>query len=69
MTTYDIEAGEGARRKPASLAGGLSTPILARAAKDAFLKLDPRKLTGNPVIFATWIVIQRIRHGKDTNDE
>lgn len=56
MTTYDIEAGEGGRRKVASLAGGLSTPILARAAKDAFLKLDPRKLTGNPVIFATWIV-------------
>ncbi len=56
MTTYDIEAGEGGRRKAASLAGGLSTPILARAAKDAFLKLDPRKLTGNPVIFATWIV-------------
>ncbi|PLR22275.1 K(+)-transporting ATPase subunit B [Caulobacter zeae] len=56
MTTYDIEAGEGGRRKAPSLAGGLSTPILARAAKDAFLKLDPRKLTGNPVIFATWIV-------------
>ncbi|PVM91973.1 potassium-transporting ATPase subunit KdpB [Caulobacter endophyticus] len=56
MTTYENAAGEGARRKPASLAGGLSTPILARAAKDAFLKLDPRKLTGNPVIFATWIV-------------
>ncbi|PVM86365.1 K(+)-transporting ATPase subunit B [Caulobacter radicis] len=56
MTTYDIEAGEGGRRKAPSLAGGLSAPILARAAKDAFLKLDPRKLTGNPVIFATWIV-------------
>ncbi|MBI1682289.1 potassium-transporting ATPase subunit KdpB [Caulobacter hibisci] len=56
MTTYETAAGEGGRRKPASLAGGLSTPILARAAKDAFLKLDPRKLTGNPVIFATWIV-------------
>jgi K+-transporting ATPase ATPase B chain len=30
--------------------------MLARAARDAFLKLDPRKLTGNPVIFATAIV-------------
>ncbi|WP_454759968.1 potassium-transporting ATPase subunit KdpB [Caulobacter segnis] len=37
-------------------AGGLSGPVLARAAKDSFIKLDPRKLTGNPVIFATWIV-------------
>jgi K+-transporting ATPase ATPase B chain len=55
MTSVDIHAGEG-RRKAASLAGGLSGPILARAAKDAFVKLDPRKLTGNPVIFATWIV-------------
>jgi K+-transporting ATPase ATPase B chain len=55
MTSVDIHAGEG-RRKSATLAGGLTAPILARAAKDAFVKLDPRKLTGNPVIFATWIV-------------
>ncbi|MFY8210631.1 MAG: potassium-transporting ATPase subunit KdpB [Caulobacter sp.] len=52
MTSVDIHAGEGRR----ALAGGLSGPVLARAAKDAFLKLDPRKLTGNPVIFATWLV-------------
>jgi len=55
MTSIDIHAGEG-RRKASALAGGLSGAVLARAAKDAFLKLDPRKLTGNPVIFATWIV-------------
>ncbi|WP_029914951.1 potassium-transporting ATPase subunit KdpB [Caulobacter sp. UNC358MFTsu5.1] len=55
MTTYETHAGEG-RRKPGLLAGGLSGAILARATKDAFVKLDPRKLTGNPVIFATWIV-------------
>jgi K+-transporting ATPase ATPase B chain len=30
--------------------------MLARALRDAFVKLDPRKLTNNPVIFATWIV-------------
>jgi K+-transporting ATPase ATPase B chain len=30
--------------------------MMTRATKDAFVKLDPRKLTGNPVIFATWIV-------------
>jgi len=52
MTSIDIHAGEGRR----ALAGGLSGAVLARAAKDSFLKLDPRKLTGNPVIFATWIV-------------
>ena len=52
MTSVDIHAGEGRR----ALAGGLSGPVLARTAKDAFLKLDPRKLTGNPVIFATWLV-------------
>jgi potassium-transporting ATPase ATP-binding subunit len=30
--------------------------ILGRAARDAFVKLDPRKLTGNPVILATEVV-------------
>jgi len=39
-----------------TLSGGFSAPMLARASGDAFGKLDPRKLTGNPVIFATWIV-------------
>ncbi|MFZ0268373.1 HAD-IC family P-type ATPase, partial [Caulobacter sp.] len=55
MTTIETHAGEG-RRKAGALAGGLSPAIMTRAAKDAFVKLDPRKLTGNPVIFATWIV-------------
>ena len=44
------------RRKAATLVGSFSGPILARAAGDAFAKLDPRKLLGNPVIFATEIV-------------
>jgi len=52
MTSVDIHADQGRR----ALGGGLSGAVLARAAKDSFLKLDPRKLTGNPVIFATWIV-------------
>ena len=30
--------------------------MLARAARDSFVKLDPRKLLANPVIFATWVV-------------
>jgi K+-transporting ATPase ATPase B chain len=44
------------RRKAASLVGSFSGPILARAARDSFIKLNPRKLLGNPVIFATEIV-------------
>jgi K+-transporting ATPase ATPase B chain len=55
MTSVDIHAGEG-RRRAGALAGGLSAAVLVRATKDAFVKLDPRALTGNPVIFATWIV-------------
>jgi potassium-transporting ATPase ATP-binding subunit len=39
-----------------SLAGGFNGAMLGRALGEAFLKLDPRKLLGNPVIFATWIV-------------
>lgn len=42
------------RRK--ALATSLSPAMLGRAARDAVIKLDPRRLTGNPVIFATWIV-------------
>jgi len=36
--------------------GGMQSAMLARAARDAFVKLDPRKLTGNPVILATEVV-------------
>lgn len=43
-------------RRAAPLAGGLSGPMLGRAVGDAFVKLDPRKLLRNPVIFTTWIV-------------
>jgi len=46
----------GPRRKANALASSFSGPMLARAARDAFVKLDTRKLTGNPVIFATEIV-------------
>ena len=43
-------------RKTATLGGSFSGAMMGRAAGDAFRKLDPRKLTGNPVIFATEIV-------------
>jgi K+-transporting ATPase ATPase B chain len=35
---------------------GAQSGILSRAARDAFVKLDPRKLAGNPVILATEVV-------------
>ncbi|MGV9009228.1 potassium-transporting ATPase subunit KdpB [Brevundimonas sp.] len=43
-------------RRAAPLAGGLSGPMLGRAVGDAFVKLNPRRLLRNPVIFTTWIV-------------
>ncbi|CAN7526725.1 potassium-transporting ATPase subunit KdpB [Phenylobacterium sp. LjRoot219] len=47
----------GASRRQANvLADSFSAPIVARAARDAVLKLDPRKLLGNPVILATEVV-------------
>ncbi|MFN3584226.1 potassium-transporting ATPase subunit KdpB [Phenylobacterium sp.] len=55
MTTAYTPLGDN-RRKAANLATGINGAVLARATRDAFAKLDPRRLTGNPVIFATWIV-------------
>ncbi|MDB5450616.1 MAG: kdpB [Phenylobacterium sp.] len=55
MTIATAPLGE-QRRKATTLVGSFSSPIMARAARDSFVKLDPRRLTGNPVIFATWIV-------------
>ena len=55
MTTLEPSVAMG-RPKSATLAGGLSSAVLLRATKDAFVKLDPRRLTNNPVIFTTWIV-------------
>ena len=55
MSTTDIPLGDN-RRRASSLASSLDGRTLARAAKDAIIKLDPRRLTGNPVILATWVV-------------
>ena len=55
MSTSDLPLGDN-RRQASSLASSLSGATLARATKDAVVKLDPRRLTGNPVIFATWFV-------------
>ncbi|MEW5686866.1 MAG: potassium-transporting ATPase subunit KdpB [Pseudomonadota bacterium] len=53
MTANSIPVGEG-RKGP--VASGFTAELTLRAVRDAFAKLDPRRLTGNPVIFATWIV-------------
>jgi K+-transporting ATPase ATPase B chain len=55
MSQAYVPLGEN-RRKADTLASSFSPAILGRALSDAFIKLDPRKLTGNPVIFATWVV-------------
>ena len=49
----DIETATG--RQP-TLAGGFSGAMMGRALGDAFVKLNPRHLIKNPVIFVTWIV-------------
>ena len=51
MTFPDVHG-----RKAAGLGGSFSAAMMGRAARDAFVKLNPRKLLGNPVIFATEIV-------------
>jgi K+-transporting ATPase ATPase B chain len=42
--------------KHAPLVGGLSGAMLGRALRDAVVKLNPKHLLRNPVIFVTWIV-------------
>ena len=54
MTSASTSLGAGRRKAP--LGSGFSSAIVGRATRDSFAKLDPRRLTGNPVIFATWIV-------------
>ncbi len=42
--------------KTARSSSAFDAPLLARAARDAFVKLNPRTLARNPVIFVTEIV-------------
>jgi K+-transporting ATPase ATPase B chain len=46
----------GVQRRSAIASTALSSSVLLRAIQDSFVKLDPRKLTRNPVILATEIV-------------
>ncbi|HLY78753.1 MAG TPA: HAD-IC family P-type ATPase, partial [Caulobacteraceae bacterium] len=54
MTAADVHLG--AHRRSAVASTTLSSAVLVRAIADSFVKLDPRKLTRNPVILATEIV-------------
>jgi K+-transporting ATPase ATPase B chain len=54
MTTVDLHLGE--KRRSAITGTTLSSNVAIRALKDAVIKLNPTKLTGNPVIFATEVV-------------
>ena len=55
MTFANPEIGE-SRPSTSKLGGGLTGAMLGRALGDAFVKLNPRHLLRNPVIFVTWIV-------------
>src|SRR6516162_1602733 len=46
----------GEKRRSTISSTALSSSVLLRAIQDSFVKLDPRKLTRNPVILATEIV-------------
>jgi len=53
MTVMDFPPDD---TKPKRLADSFSPAMLGRAVSEAFVKLDPRKLLGNPVILATELV-------------
>jgi K+-transporting ATPase ATPase B chain len=54
MTSVAVHLGE--KRRSAVTSTTLSSGVMARAVRDSFVKLDPRKLARNPVILATEIV-------------
>jgi K+-transporting ATPase ATPase B chain len=54
MTSVAVHLGD--KRRSAVTSTTLSSGVMARAVRDSFVKLDPRKLARNPVILATEIV-------------
>jgi potassium-transporting ATPase ATP-binding subunit len=54
MTDVAVHLGE--KRRSAVSGTTLSSHVVIRAIQDSFVKLDPRTLTGNPVILAVWII-------------
>jgi K+-transporting ATPase ATPase B chain len=56
MTSVTTTVHLGDKRRSAVSGTTLSSSVMARAVRDSFVKLDPRKLARNPVILATEIV-------------
>jgi K+-transporting ATPase ATPase B chain len=56
MTSVTATVHLGEKRRSAVAGTTLSSGVMARAVRDSFVKLDPRKLARNPVILATEIV-------------
>ena len=54
MTDATVHLGD--KRRSAVASTTLSSSVMARAIRDSFVKLDPRRLARNPVILATEIV-------------
>ncbi len=54
MTDATVHLGD--KRRSAVASTTLSSSVMARAVRDSFVKLDPRKLARNPVILATEII-------------
>ncbi|HZZ30888.1 MAG TPA: potassium-transporting ATPase subunit KdpB [Phenylobacterium sp.] len=54
MTDATVHLGD--KRRSAVASTTLSSGVMARAIRDSFVKLDPRKLARNPVILATEVV-------------
>jgi K+-transporting ATPase ATPase B chain len=54
MTAATVHVGD--TRRSAIAGTTFSSSVLTRAIRDAFVKLDPRKLTSNPVILTTEVV-------------
>jgi K+-transporting ATPase ATPase B chain len=46
----------GEKRRSAVAGTNLGSNVVLRAIQDSFVKLDPRRIAGNPVILAVWIV-------------
>jgi potassium-transporting ATPase ATP-binding subunit len=51
-----VDSHLGEKRRSAVAGTNLSSNVLLRAIQDSFVKLDPRRVAGNPVILAVWIV-------------
>jgi K+-transporting ATPase ATPase B chain len=54
--TAVVDSHLGEKRRSAVAGTNLNSNVLLRAIQDSFVKLDPRRIAGNPVILAVWIV-------------